>query len=110
MSLVEKVFAISKEHMHELAATIEGELKAECPVRSGEAQGAIGIEEIDEKHIFVGGENTHLFFADQGNNQRLRTILPVRAKALRFEDGTFHASASTYSGKHFVKAVANRHR
>lgn len=110
MSLVERVLAISKEHMHELATTIEGELKAECPKRSGEAARSIHTEDVSEFSVFVGGTNDHLFFADQGNNQRVRTILPVRAKALRFEDGTFHASASTYNGKHFVKKVADRHR
>ena len=110
MSLVEKVYAITREQMLELAQTIQGELKAECPVRSGEARGAIHIEEIDEEHIFVGGANSHLFFADQGNNQSMRTIRPVRAKALHFSDGTFHPKASTYKGKHFVKAVADRHR
>ena len=110
MSLVEKVRAICREEMLELARTIEGELKTECPKRSGEAARSIHIEEMDEYHTFVGGTNDHLFFADQGNNQRLRTILPVRAKALRFEDGTFHASASTYEGKHFVREVADRHR
>lgn len=110
MSLVEKVKGICREHIQELAQTIEGELKAECPVRSGEAQASIGIEPIDDYHIFVGGSNSHLFFADQGNNQRVRVILPVRARALRFEDGTYHGKASTYEGKHFVKKVADRHR
>lgn len=110
MSLVEKVKAMTRGHMETLAKTIEGELKAECPIRSGEARRSIRIQTVDDTHIRIGGTNDHLFFADQGNNQRLRTIKPVRARALRFEDGTFHASASTYSGKHFVKAVANRHR
>lgn len=110
MSLVEKVRVICKEQMMELAQTIEGELKAECPVRSGEAKASIHIEEIDEEHIFIGGENEHLFFADQGNNQSVRTIRPVRARALHFSDGTFHSKASTYKGKHFVKKVADRHR
>ena len=66
MSLVEKVRAITLEQMRELAQTIEGELKAECPVKSGEARRSIHIEEIDDTHIFVGGTNEHLFFADQG--------------------------------------------
>lgn len=110
MALVEKVKAITRGHMETLAKTIEKELKTECPVRSGEAKRSIHIEEVDDTHIRIGGNNDHLFFSDQGNNQRLRTITPVRARALRFEDGTFHASASTYSGKHFVKKVADRHR
>ena len=123
MSLVEKVYAITREQMRELAETIEGELKAECPVRSGEAKASIHIEEIDEEHIFVGGENEHLFFADQGNNQSGGRIYP-RGNALAFHGwgkwaGGGHGkpngkyvlpSVSAYKGKHFVRDVADRHR
>ena len=40
----------------------------------------------------------------------MKVIRPVRARALRFNDGTFHAKANTYEGKHFVEKVAARHR
>lgn len=110
MSLTEKVFASCREQMSELAKTIESELKSECPKRSGEAARAIHIEQLGDTHYLIGGTNSHLFFADQGNNQSVGTIYPVKAKALRFTDGSFHARASTYEGKHFVKDVANRHR
>lgn len=118
MSLVEKVFAITKEQMMELAQTIEGELKAECPKRSGEARGSIHIEPIDDTHIFVGGTNLHLYYADQGNGGARRVIRSTRKYdrkgrepgKLRFSDGSFHSYAHGYEGKHFVKAVADRHR
>lgn len=121
MSLVEKVRVICKEQMRELAETIEGELKAECPVRSGEAKTSIHIEEIDDEHVFVGGKNEHLFFADQGNAQKYRRFggkanrrAPNYAGSgstvLVFNDGSVHPYASTYKGKHFVKEVADRHR
>ena len=110
MSLVEKVRVICREQLDDLAAEIESELKAECPKQTGEAASAIHIETPDENTRLIGGTNTHLFFADQGNNQSKRIIYPVRAKALRFTDGSFHGSASTYEGKHFVREVANRHR
>ena len=110
MSLVEIVESVISQSMDELASTIEGELKAECPKRSGQAVSAIHIERPSEYLRRIGGTDSHLFFADQGNNQRVNVILPVRAKALQFTDGTFHAKAGTYNGKHFVRTVANRHR
>lgn len=125
MSLVEKVRAISIEQMRELAETIEGELKAECPSRSGEAREAIHIEEIDDTHIFVGGKNSHLFFADQGNNQRFQRLTAKHKSYTRkgnprtpmlgeYPGGIpgigWRASVSTYEGKHFVREVADRHR
>lgn len=115
MSLVEKVKVICAEKVEELADTIEGELKAECPVATGEAKRAIHIEGLTPTRYRIGGKNLHLFFADQGNNQRLRIIYPKGkgnggANALRFTDGSIHGSARTYEGKHFVKEVADRHR
>ena len=110
MSIVSSVRSAIIAELDRVSQQIEGELKAECPKRSGEAAASIHIEETGELSRFVGGTNAHLYFADEGNNQRLGTIYPVRAKALRFTDGSFHASASTYEGKHFVRAVADRHR
>lgn len=118
MSLVEKVWAITKQGMMELADAIETELKAECPRRSGEAARSIAIEQIDDYHIFVGGSNLHLYYADQGNGGSRRIIRSTRLYdrngvppgKLKFSDGTFHTSAHGYNGKHFVKKVADRHR
>ena len=110
MSIEEHAILVIDRELDRVAQVILGELKAECPVRSGEARASIGITRVSDYVRSVGGTNSHLYFADQGNNQRLRTILPVRAQALRFTDGTYHPSASTYSGKHFFRAVANRHR
>lgn len=124
MSLVKKVHAITLEQMRELAKTIEGELKAECPKKTGQAARSIHIEEIDDTHIFVGGNNEHLFFADQGNRQKYSYFGGKRNKAapnykgngspvLVFEDGSVHPYASTYyhEGRQgFVKRVADRHR
>lgn len=110
MALVETVMAIAREQMRELANTINGELKAECPKRSGRAAASIHIEQTGETSYRIGGTDEHLFFADQGNNQSKAIIYPVRARALKFTDGSFHGSAGTYEGKHFVREVANRHR
>ena len=110
MSLVEKVQVIVREQMLDLANTINGELKAECPVDSGEARASIHVEQTGKMSYRIGAANLHLFFADQGNNQTVSIIYPKRKKALKFKDGSFHRSARTYQGKHFVRAVANRHR
>ena len=119
MSLVEKVYEITRQRMHELAETIEGELKAECPVRTGEARNSIGIQEIDDTHIFVGGENLHLYYADQGNKKGSRggRIYP-KGKALSFWGSKSRyvgkhyvvPSVRAYDGAHFVREVADRHR
>lgn len=110
MALVETVKAIARAQVRELAGTINGELKAECPKRTGRAAGAIHIEQTGDTSYRIGGTDDHLFFADQGNNQSRSVIYPVRRKVLKFTDGSFHHSASTYEGKHFVEEVANRHR
>lgn len=108
MSLVEIVHASVVQQMGDIAGVIEGELKGACPVRSGEARDAIHQEQVSEFVIRIGGINDHLYFADQGNGHRI--IYPVKAKALHFSDGSFHNRANPYPGKHFVRAVANRHR
>lgn len=120
MSLVEKVRAITKEQMMELAQTIQGELKAACPSDTGAARASIHIEEEGEYRIFVGAHasfppdgndpGTHLYYADQGNGGRGRTIYPTRYKALHLKDGSYRALVHGYEGKHFIAAVANRHR
>lgn len=118
MSLVEKVWAVTREEMTRLADTIEVELRAECPRRSGEAARSIHIEPIDDYHIFVGGANLHLYYADQGNGGSGRIIKSTRKYdrngvppgKLKFSDGSFHTYAHGYNGSHFVKKVADRHR
>lgn len=121
MSLVETVHAGIILQMSGIADTIEGELKAACPRRSGEARRAIHQEKVSDFVIRIGGVNDHLFFADQGNNQSLSYFGGKRnrlapnftgsgSRALHFKDGSWHTYASTYEGKHFVKKVADMHR
>ena len=120
MSLVETVRAITKEEMNRLARIIQDELKAACPVDSGMAVRSIHIEVEDDNHIFVGAHasfppngndgGTHLYYADQGNGGGGRIIYPTRYKALHLKDGSYRAYVHGYSGKHFIRAVANRHR
>lgn len=110
MSVLEKVQAIAREQMLGIANTINGELKAECPVQSGEAQASIHVEKTGDTSYRIGAANLHLFFADQGNNQSRAIIYPVKKKALKFTDGSLHGSARTYEGSHFVEKVADKYR
>lgn len=124
MSLVETVQTVVKDHMADFAEVIEGELKSACPERSGEAKGSIGIEQMGEFSYRIGGENLHLYYADQGNKEGSRggRIYPL-GKALVFDGWGEHAgkgkgkggryvlpSVSAYDGSHFVREVADRHR
>lgn len=119
MSLVEIVHAGIIQQMDDIAGTIESELKSACPVDSGAARGAIRKEQVSEFVIRIGAEasfppdgddpGTHLYYADQGNGGSGRRIFPTRAKALNTKIG-FKGMVHGYSGKHFIAAVANRHR
>lgn len=131
MSLVEKVRAICREEMLELARTIEGELKVgavgkRAHVRTGKAALSIHIEEEDEAHIFVGAhasfppdgddDGTHLYYLDQGNGGgRIHSKRQFDRKGrppgkLALKDGSYRTSVSGYSGTGFIATVANRHR
>lgn len=127
MSLVEKVRAITKEQMLELARTIEGELKTEATnykksnrVHTGKAAASIHIEEEDEFKVFVGAHvgsdwndgGLHLYYMTQGNsgNGSDGRIHPTRKKALKLKDGSIRKSVSPYEGRDFIRTVANRHR
>lgn len=119
MSLVEIVEAVCKEQMMELAETIEGELKAECPVgKTGQARDSIGITPISDTRIRIGGENDHLYYSDQGSG--------ATGKFIAFEPkGGIDHSKRPYSRNsskvfshgrkaipplNFVREVADRHR
>lgn len=116
MPLAEKVFEICEEHMDTLATRISYELKRACPKRTGEAASSVRIEKIDRTHIFVGSDNLHFYFADQGNGtagipkgEPKKRVMPIsgsRGQMIAFRTGPF----KNYEGKHFVKEVADRHR
>lgn len=118
MALVEIVEAVCKEQMMELAETIEGELKAECPVgKTGEARDSIGITPISDTRIKIGGENDHLYFSDQGSGATSKYIAfePKggidRSKRPYNKDGIVRSHGrKAIPPLHFVKKVADRHR
>lgn len=110
---VETLNNACEKTVDELSTTIEGEMRAIVGKhsRSGAALGAIHIEKEGRFKAFVGGtggEGTlHLFFLNDGNGSGY--IYPRKRKALRFSDGSFHGSARTYKGIHFVEEIASRH-
>lgn len=115
MSLVETVKAIAEKQMDELAIRIQYELKQACPKRTGEAAGSVHIERTSDTSRFVGSDNLHFYFADQGNGyggipkSGARKPLPIsgaNGQWIAFRTSPFR----NYEGKHFVKDVADRHR
>lgn len=118
MSLVEKVKVICSDQMRELAETIEGELKAECPVgKTGQARASIHIEQLGVTRYRIGGNNEHLYYSDQGSGATKKYIAfePKGGVNPRLrphnKDGIVRSQGrKAIEGLHFVKEVADRHR
>lgn len=119
MSLVEILNNITEDKLDEVSKQIFNEMSWEVAghSRSGKALSAIHIVRESEHSTFVGGTDgtgkgttgtDHLAMLDQGNGFKM--IVPKRAKALRYSDGTYHASSKPYYGINFVEKIANRHR
>lgn len=119
MSVEQIVKGIVETQMLNLAERIEGDLKAEVAPhsKSGLAVGAIHIEKRSTDNIFIGGTDgtgtgktgtDHLAMLNDGNGTKI--IYPVRAKALRYTDGSLHGRSTPYKGIHFVEKVASRYR
>lgn len=121
MSLVEIVNNVCMSELDRVASVIEGELKDECPKRTGQAAASIGISAPSDVTRRIGGVNDHLFFADQGNGGRGTIIkstreydrLGRRPGKLVVMNGmytSYRNSVHGYEGRHFVEKVAARHR
>ena len=118
MSLVEQVKATCSEQMQRLAETIEGELKAECPVgKTGEAVGSIHIEQLGITRYRIGGKNEHLYYADQGSGATRKYIafepkggVNPRLRPHNIDGIVRSQGRKAIKGLHFVRAVADRHR
>lgn len=108
-ALVEAVEVATQRELERVVNGIYGDMKGIVGghSRSGAAVGAIHIEGGGMSY-FIGGTGgvgtLHLYFLNEGNGGKV--IVPVRAKALRFTDGSFHASARPYDGIHFVESIA----
>lgn len=119
MALVEIVEAICREQMQELAETIEGELKAECPKRTGRTAGSIHIEQMGDTSYRIGSNALTMLYADQGNGSEIITSSrefdrkgrrPGKLFIMNGMHTMYVPYVRPYEGKHFVEKVANRHR
>ena len=119
MSLVEILDTATEDGLKELESKIYNEMVWEVSghSRSGKALSAIHIVRESRHQSFVGGTDgtgtgktgtDHLAMLNDGNGFKM--IVPKRAKALRYTDGTFHAWSKPYYGIHFIEEIANRHR
>ena len=118
--LIEAVGGIVQDELDRIAMRIQHDLKAACPKRTGEAASSIHIEDIGTGSVFgagrfIGSDNDHLYFADQGNGtggipkSGKRKVMPIsggRGQWIAFRTGPFN----NYEGKHFVRDVADKYR
>lgn len=122
MAIVEIVRGLISEQMDDLARQIERDFKSAVGAhkRTGQAQNSIHIEKRSEYSYFIGGRDDHLYFLDEGNDQRYSRFGGKRnpaspnykgegSMALRFSDGTWHQSAGTYKGFHIAEKVADKY-
>lgn len=119
MSVEALVRGAIEVQMANLAERVQGDLIAAVSPhsKSGKAVGAIHIEKRSVDNYFIGGTDgtgkgttgtDHLAMLDEGNGSKI--IYPVRAKALRYTDGSLHGRSTPYAGIHFVAKVANKYR
>lgn len=113
MSVLALVEAACREQMAEIAEKICDDYKSSVNAKikhkaqsSGQAVGSIHIEQTGDTSYRIGGSHLHLWYFEMGNGSGL--IYPKQAKALRFKDGSFQGSASTYPGNKVYVDVAKR--
>ena len=131
--LIEAVTNIVQDELDRIAKEIEAEMKAEAGRHKSTyrsptyaAQSAIHIEDIGTGSVFGAGRfigadanfdssgdgdgGVHLYYMDQGNNAHGQFIYPKRKKALKLKDGTIAPYVRSYSGRHFIKKIADKYR
>ena len=86
-----------------IAAIGESTMKGLAPARSGTLRGSIHTEQQGSSTWFVGTDLYYAYYVDQGR----RDVWPIRARALRFEDGSFHAHAGPAKAQNFAKRTAD---
>lgn len=127
MALVEIVHAICNAKMQEEADQICADYKravhatVKYPHSTGEAEGSIHVEKLNEGSYRIGAANLHLFFFEMGNNQKYRYFGGKRnpaapnggksggAMRLRYTDGSVHQYSHTYKGRNVKAKVAAKY-
>ena len=86
-----------------IAAIGESTMKGIAPARSGALRGSIHQEQQGSETWFVGTDLYYAYYVDQGRGD----VWPIRARALRFEDGSFHPHARPAKAQNFAKKTAD---
>lgn len=120
MSLVETVMDIAKEQAQELAKTIEGELRAECPKQTGTTAKTFHITPGSSDFVIrIGSTAESAYYADQGSGATSRYVEfspygGVNMAKRPYSKGVVysHGRKGWYypDRQGFVKRVADRHR
>ena len=130
MAIWDKVVEIANKAMNTEASQILGELKAACPYRTGTTQRSFHIMRgSGNATVSVGGSGLitsvrigstldSAYYADQGNSATSKYVSfapypgwDTSKRPYVSKDGMVHSHGRAgYEGKHFVKAVADRHR
>lgn len=124
MSLIEIVRTSVANQMERLAYQIEREYK-DAVTRglkhpensSGRASGSIHVEKTGEYSYFIGSDDDHLYWFEEGNGsggipkggKKPKRPMPMTYGTLGSAKG-FAMRASNYAGQHKNKEVADRHR
>lgn len=111
-SIIAHIENICESEMNRIANQIEGELKAEANKDTGRMAGSIQSQRTGDYSYFIGTSitNEHGFPYPVVANDGRGAVRPVRAKMLRYKDGSFHKYSRPYGGSHFVEKVASRYR
>ena len=130
MALMDRVVEIVNKAMNTEANQILNELKAACPKRtgktansfhimrgSGEATVSVGGKGLI-KSVRIGSTLDSAYYADEGSGATSKYVAfppypgwDYGRRPYKSKDGLVHSQGRAgYEGKHFVKAVADRHR
>ena len=127
--LIETVGDIVQEEMDRIAKQIQSEMIVEASKHKPsyrsptfDAAASIHIEDIGTGSVFGMGRfigatanfnddgGTHLYYMDQGNGGNGRIIRPKTSKVLKLDDGSFAPYVRGYSGRGFIKKIADKYR
>lgn len=119
MDIIERVNVLCEKKLDSLAEQIKNEMVAVCleHKKTGDAAESVFIEKTSEKTRFIGSENKHFYWLDQGNGGKGTIITPNGNRPMRFKGykapytGKWYSKwyVHGYDGIHFVRKIAQRH-
>lgn len=106
LTLTKWLDEIAQEKLEEYAHKIKDDMYSLANKRTGRLRESISITQIDKRTYFIGPHVDYAIYADQGRGE----VRPVRRKALRYADGSFHQYSRPYKGSHFVRKTAEKYK